>query len=107
MIGREKPLMSWLNRLANNTDLALGILLSVVLGGVVGVTLSHPLGHMIVGSSAGLGVLALYILGYSLGTLWLVGVQKGVLVVSAFVWSVILSSYLGSSAVASSVLGFF
>ena len=99
--------MSWLTRLANNADLALGVLLSVVLGGVVGVALSHPLGHIIVGSSAGLGLLALYILGYSLGTLWLVGVQQGVLVVSAFVWSAILSSYLGSSAAASSVLGFF
>jgi hypothetical protein len=88
-------------------DLMLGLLLSIALGGVVGLVLSHPVGHVIIGSAMGIGILSIYIVGYSLGTLWLVGMEQGMVLVSAFVWCIILSSFLGSSSMVSSMVGSF
>jgi hypothetical protein len=36
--------MRWVPQSFNNTDLALGLVLSIVLGSVVGLAMSHPLG---------------------------------------------------------------
>jgi hypothetical protein len=45
--------MRWVRQVLNNTDLALGLVLSVVLGSVIGLAMSHPLGHLILGSALG------------------------------------------------------
>ncbi len=86
--------MTWVRRLLSNIDLALGLVLSVVLGSVVGLALSHPLGHLILGSALGVIFLLTYIVSYSLGAIWMMGAQQGLIVVSVFVWCVILSSWL-------------
>lgn len=86
--------MKWYYRLGEHTDLALGLALSVILGSVVGVTMSHPLGHVLFGSALGVIFLVMYVGSYSLGAIWMMGAQRGLLVVSAFVWCVILSVWL-------------
>jgi hypothetical protein len=86
--------MRWVRHFRNNTDLALGLLLSVVLGSVVGLAMSHPLGHLILGSVLGVMFLLTYIVSYSLGAIWMMGAQQGLIVVSVFVWCVIVSSWL-------------
>jgi hypothetical protein len=86
--------MSWVRQLLNNTDLALGLVLSVVLASVIGLAMSHPLGHLILGSALGVIFLLTYMASYSLGAIWMMGTQQGLIVVSVFVWCVILSSWL-------------
>ncbi len=94
-------------RLIGDPDLALGLLLSIVLGGGVGLVLSRPIGHVLLGSAIGVALLAAYLLAYSLGTIWLLGVERGLLMVSAFAWCIILSAWLGSHPAGSSVVSFF
>lgn len=99
--------MVWIYRLVKNTDLALGLMLSIVLGSVVGLTMSHPLGHMLFGSALGVIFLIIYVGCYSLGAIWMMGTQRGLLIVSAFVWCVILSSWLIPHPEVPSVLSVF
>ena len=99
--------MSWLHQLLNNTDLALGVALSVVLGSVVGLAMSHPLGHLILGSVLGVIFLITYVASYSLGAIWMMGAQQGLLVVSVFVWCIILSLWLTPAPELSSAAGLF
>ena len=99
--------MDRMRQLVRDPDLLLGMLVSLVLGGAVGFILGHPLGHMLFGSGIGVTIFAIYTLAYSLGTLWLVGVERGLLVVSTFVWSIILSAFLSSSPEVPSVVGVF
>ena len=87
-------MMNWLYQLGKNTDLVLGLVLSVVLGSVIGLTMSHPLGHVLFGSALGVTFLVMYVGSYSLGAIWMMGTQQGLLVVSAFVWCMILSAWL-------------
>jgi hypothetical protein len=87
VVGRGRHLL-------NNIDLALGLVLSVVLGSVVGLAMSHPLGHLILGSALGVIFLLTYVASYSLGAIWMMGTQQGLIVVSVFVWCVILSAWL-------------
>jgi len=86
--------MRWGRHVLTNTDLALWVVLSVVLGSVVGFAMSHPLGHLILGSALGVIFLLTYMASYSLGAIWMMGTQQGLIVVSVFVWCVILSSWL-------------
>jgi hypothetical protein len=99
--------MRWVHQLLDNTDLALGLVLSVVLGSVVGFAMSHPLGHLILGSALGVVFLVIYVASYSLGAIWMMGAQQGLVVVSVFVWCVILSSWLGPTPEISSAVGLF
>jgi hypothetical protein len=86
--------MSWVRQVLNNVDLILGLVLSVVLGAVVGFAMSHPLGHVLMGSALGMSFLLFYMASYSLGAIWMMGAQQGLLVVSVFVWCALLSSWL-------------
>jgi hypothetical protein len=99
--------MWWVRQLLNNTDLALGLVLSVVLGSVVGLAMSHPLGHLILGSALGVIFLFTYVGSYSLGAIWMMGAQQGLIVVSVFVWCIILSSWLTPTPELSSAAGLF
>jgi hypothetical protein len=99
--------MKWARHLLNNTDLALGLVLSVVLGSVVGLAMSHPLGHLILGSALGVIFLLTYMVSYSFGAIWMMGAQQGLLVVSVFVWCVILSSWLSPTPELPSSVGLF
>lgn len=54
----------------------------------------HPLGHLILSSALGVIFLLTYMASYSLGAIWMMGTQQGPIVVSVFVWCVILSSWL-------------
>ena len=69
--------MAWVRQLLNNIDLALGLMLSVVLGSVVGIAMSHPLCRLILGSALGVIFLLAYIASYSLGAIWMMGTQQG------------------------------
>jgi hypothetical protein len=99
--------MVWIQRLVKNTDLALGLALSVVLGSVVGLTMSHPLGHLLFGSALGVILLVIYVGSYSWGAIWMMGAQQGLLVVSAFIWCVILSSWLAPHPHVPSIMSMF
>ena len=99
--------MASVRQLLNNVDLALGLMLSVVLGSVVGIAMSHPLGHLILGSALGVIFLLTYMASYSLGAIWMMGTQQGLIVVSVFIWCVILSSWLSPSPEMSSTLYLF
>jgi hypothetical protein len=44
---------------------------------------------------------------YSLGAIWMMGSQQGLIVVSVFVWCVILSSWLSPTPAISSALHLF
>jgi hypothetical protein len=66
----------------------------VVLGSVIGLAMRHPLGHLILSSALGVIFLLTYMASYSLGAIWMMGTQQGLIVVSVFVWCVILSSRL-------------
>jgi hypothetical protein len=99
--------MWWVRQLLNNTDLALGLVLSVVLGSVVGLAMSHPLGHLILGSVLGVMFLLIYVASYSVGAIWMMGTQQGLLVVSVFVWCIILSSWLSPTPEMSLAVGLF
>jgi hypothetical protein len=99
--------MGWAHYLVNNIDLALGLVLSVVLGSVVGLALSHPLGHLMLGSALGVFFLLTYMASYSLGAIWMMGTQQGLIVVSVFVWCVILSSWLSPTPELSSAAHLF
>jgi hypothetical protein len=103
----EQSVMKWVHRLLNNTDLALGLVLSVILGSAVGLAMSHPLGHLILGSALGVTFLVIYVASYSFGTIWMMGAQQGLIVVSVFVWSIILSSWLSPTPDVSSGAGLF
>jgi hypothetical protein len=54
--------------------------------------MSHPLGHLILGSALGAIFLLTYLASYSLGAIWLIGTQQGLIVVSVFVWYAIISA---------------
>lgn len=99
--------MTWARYLLNNIDLALGLVLSIVLGSVVGLAMSHPLGHLILGSVLGVIFLLTYIMSYSLGAIWMMGAQQGLIVVSVFVWCVILSSWLSPTPELPTSVGLF
>jgi hypothetical protein len=99
--------MVWIRQLVEHTDLALGLLLSVVLGSVVGVTLSHPLGHLLFSSALGVAFLLIYAAGFALGAIWMMGVQQGLVVLSAFVWCVLLGLWLTPHPEVSSVVNLF
>jgi hypothetical protein len=99
--------MAWVGHLLDNVDLALGLMLSVVLGSVVGLAMSHPLGHLILGSALGVIFLLAYMVSYSLGAIWMMGTQQGLIVVSVFIWCVILSSWLSPTPEMSSTLHLF
>src|SRR5688500_15694597 len=89
--------MRWVRQSFNNTDLALGLVLSIVLGSVVGLAMSHPLGHLILGSALGVGFMLTYVASYSLGTIWMMGAQRGLVVVSVFIWCIILTSWMSTT----------
>jgi hypothetical protein len=103
----ERLAMEWVRQLVNNTDLALGLVLSIVLGSVVGLAMSHPLGHLILGSALGVIFLLIYVASYSLGAIWMMGAQQGLIVVSVFVWCIILSSWLSPTPEMSSAIHWF
>jgi hypothetical protein len=88
-------------------DLVLGLGLSVILGSVVGLTMSHPLGHLILGSGLGVVFLLTYGASYSVGAIWMMGAQQGLVVVSVFVWCIILSFWLTPTPELSSAAGLF
>jgi hypothetical protein len=99
--------IGWVRQLLNNTDLTLGLALSVVLGSAVGFAMSHPLGHLILGSALGVIFLLTYMVSYSLGAIWMMGAQQGLIVVSVFVWCVILSSWLSLTPEMASAIHWF
>jgi hypothetical protein len=99
--------MRWVGQVRNNTDLALGLVLSVVLGSVIGLAMSQPLGHLILGSALGVIFLLTYMASYSLGAIWMMETQQGLIVVSVFVWCVILSSWLSPTPEISSAAHLF
>ena len=99
--------MRWTRQLLSNIDLVLGLVLSVVLGSVLGLVMSQPLGHLILGSALGVVFLLTYMVSYSLGAIWMMGAQQGLLVVSVFVWCIILSSWLTPAPELSSAAGLF
>ena len=99
--------MRWVRPILHNIDLTLGLLLSVVLGSVVGLAMSHPLGHLIMGSALGVSFLLAYMASYSLGAIWMMGAQQGLIVVSVFIWCMILSSWLSLTPELSSTLHLF
>ena len=99
--------MRWLRRVRNNLDLVLGLLLSVVLGSVVGLVMGHPLGHLILGSALGVIFLLTYVASYSLGAIWMMGAEQGLIVVSVFVWCVIFSLWLSPTPELASTLHLF
>jgi hypothetical protein len=87
--------MAWFRALAHENDLTLGLGLSVCLGVVLGLVMGHPLGRLICGSAIGVAVLLLYVLSYSLGTIWMIGTQQGLIVVTVFVWCMLFGSAFG------------
>ncbi len=87
--------MAWIRTLVHETDLAFGLVLSICLGVVLGLLMGHPLGRLICGSTTGLTALSLYIFSYSIGAIWMMGMQQGLVVVTVFVWCMLLSSVLG------------
>jgi hypothetical protein len=99
--------MQWIRPLVNHADLALGLMLSVVLGSVVGLTMSHPLGHLLFGSALGVAFLVIYVGGFSLGAIRMMGAEQGLVVVSAFVWCVLLSLWLTPHPEVSSMVDLF
>jgi hypothetical protein len=103
----ERFEMRWVRQLLSNADLGLGLGLSIILGSAVGFAMSHPLGHLILGSVVGVIFLLIYVASYSLGAIWMMGAQQGLIVVSVFVWSVILSSWLGLTPEISLAVGLF
>jgi hypothetical protein len=88
--------MTWLCGLIGETDLVLGLVLSICLGVVLGLVIGHPLGRLICSSVIGVTVLLLYVLSYSIGAIWMIGMQQGLVVVTVFVWCMLLSTALGS-----------
>jgi hypothetical protein len=67
----------------------------------------EPLGHLILGSTLGVIFLLTYMASYSLGAIWMMGPQQGLIVVSVFVWWVILSSRLSPTPEISSAAHLF
>jgi hypothetical protein len=92
-VGRDIG-MAWLRSLCSEADLALGLLLSICLGAIVGFIIDHHLGHLIFRSAAGAAILLLYLAAYSVSAVCMVGLPQGLVVVAVFVWSIILSSAL-------------
>jgi hypothetical protein len=87
-------IMTWVRRLFRDTDLAFGLMLSICLGSLVGLVVDHPLGQVIYSPAIGAIVLLMYLLSYYIGAIWLVGLQQGLVIVTVFVWCIILSSAL-------------
>jgi hypothetical protein len=75
-------------------DLTFGLMLSICLGIILGLLMGHPLGQLICGSTLGVTILLLYVLSYSIGAIWMIGTQQGLVVVTVFVWCMLLSSAL-------------
>jgi hypothetical protein len=86
--------MAWIRSAVRETDLIFGLVLSTCLGFLVGFVMGHPLGRLIYGSTIGATILCIYFASYSVGAIWLVGVQKGLLLMAVLVWCIILSSVL-------------
>jgi hypothetical protein len=86
--------MAWVRSLVNDTDLVFGLMLSICLGSLVGLVVDHPLGQVIYSSATGAVVLLAYLVSYCIGVVWLVGMQQGLVIVTVFVWCIILSSAL-------------
>jgi hypothetical protein len=91
----RKRHMAWIRFLAHETDLACGLGLSICLGVVLGLVIGHSMGRLICGSAIGVTILLLYILSYSIGAIWMIGMQQGLVVVTVFIWCMLLSSALG------------
>jgi hypothetical protein len=83
--------MTALHSLFNEADLTFGLLLSVCLGSILGLIMDQHLGHLIFGSAVGVLLVLLYFVSYSLSVLWMAGLRHGVIMVTVFVWSIILS----------------
>jgi hypothetical protein len=77
--------MAWVRSAMHQPDLTFGLMLSICLGIILGLLMGHPLGT----------VLLLYVLSYSIGAIWMIGTQQGLVVVTVFVWCMLLSSALG------------
>lgn len=86
--------MTSLRSLFSETDLVFGLILSVCLGSSVGFVMDHHLSRLIVSSGLGATILLLYLVSYSISAIWMVGLPQGLVVVAAFVWSILLSSAL-------------
>jgi hypothetical protein len=93
--AKRKRHVAWTRFLVHEIDLACGLGLSVCLGVILGLIIGHPLGRLICGSAIGVTVLVLYVLSYSIGTIWMIGMRQGLVVVTVFVWCTLLSSALG------------
>lgn len=86
--------MAWIRSAVRETDLVFGLVLSTCLGFLVGFVMGHPLGRLIYGSTIGATILCIYFASYSVAAIWLVGVQKGLLLMAVLVWCIILSAVL-------------
>jgi hypothetical protein len=86
--------MTWVRSFVNDTDMVFGLVLSICLGSLVGLVVDHPVGQVIYGSATGAVVLLMYLASYCIGAIWLVGMQQGLVIVTVFVWCIILSSAL-------------
>lgn len=69
--------MVWMRSLVHETDLTFGLVLSICLGIILGLLMGHPLGQLICGSAVGVAVFLLYVLSYSIGAIWMIGMQQG------------------------------
>jgi hypothetical protein len=69
--------------------------------------LTMGLGHVLFGSGLGVVLLVIYVGSYSLGAIWMMGAQQGLVVVSALVWCIILSAWLVPHPGVPSVLNMF
>jgi hypothetical protein len=94
--GERERHVAWVRFLAHETDLACGLGVSICLGVVLGLVIGHPLGRLICGSAIGVTILLLYVLSYSIGTIWMIGIHQGLVVITVFIWCTLLSSALGS-----------
>jgi hypothetical protein len=84
--------MTSLRAFFSEADLALGLILSICLGSIVGFIIDHHLGRLIFSSAVGVSIILVYIASYSISAMWMVGFPQGLVVVAVFVWSIILSS---------------
>jgi hypothetical protein len=98
--------MAWVRSVVHQPDLTFGLMLSICLGIILGLLMGHPLGQSICGSALGVTILLLYVLSYSIGAIWMIGMQQGLVVVTVFVWCMLLSSALGNGLKSPILAGF-
>jgi hypothetical protein len=63
------------------------------------------LGHLILSSALGVGFILTYVASYSLGTIWMMGAQRVLVVV--FIWCIILTSWMSATSELSSAVNMF